>query len=134
MRNAYLWTPLEVITRCIYLVVYNWPQLSTVIFLDVCPLFEPKPSIFFTISIPSVTLPNTTCLPSSLQEYNHSLLNRTNATKWDKILLYYSKQILTIQFSQYIERTESHLYWDQHLPWTRCLKNKYRSHQMTENN
>merc|ERR1712050_564220 len=31
----------------------------------VLPLCEPTPSIFFTISIPSVTLPKTTCLPSS---------------------------------------------------------------------
>lgn len=37
------------------------------IFLDVFPLFEPKDSIFFTTSMPSLTWPNTTCLPSSLQ-------------------------------------------------------------------
>lgn len=36
------------------------------IFLDVFPLFEPKDSIFFTTSMPSLTWPNTTCLPSSL--------------------------------------------------------------------
>ncbi len=33
----------------------------------VFPLWEPTFSIFLTTSIPSVTLPNTTCFPSSLQ-------------------------------------------------------------------
>ena len=31
----------------------------------VVPLWEPTPSIFFTTSIPSVTEPKTTCLPSN---------------------------------------------------------------------
>merc|ERR1712137_590168 len=33
--------------------------------LAVLPLWEPTASIFFTTSMPSVTLPKTTCLPSS---------------------------------------------------------------------
>merc|ERR1711879_1086936 len=41
------------------------PQSSITTGLDVFPLCEPTASIFFTISMPSVTLPNTQCLPSS---------------------------------------------------------------------
>lgn len=42
------------------------PQSVMEIFLEVCPDLEPYDSTFFTTSIPSVTRPNTTCLPSSL--------------------------------------------------------------------
>ena len=43
----------------------SWPQLSITILPFGVPLLEPSPSIFFTISEPSVTSPKTTCLPSS---------------------------------------------------------------------
>merc|ERR1711933_438985 len=43
----------------------TWPQSAMTTALAVLPDCEPTPSIFFTISMPSVTLPKTTCLPSS---------------------------------------------------------------------
>merc|ERR1719336_849003 len=41
------------------------PQSAITTGLDVLPDCEPTASIFFTTSMPSVTLPKTTCLPSS---------------------------------------------------------------------
>lgn len=45
---------------------YNWPLAAIVTDWRVLPWLEPTPSIFLTTSIPSVTWPNTTCLPSNL--------------------------------------------------------------------
>merc|ERR1711879_687692 len=42
-----------------------WPQSAIMTGLAVFPLWLPTASIFFTISMPSLTCPNTTCLPSS---------------------------------------------------------------------
>eukprot|EP00409_Alexandrium_fundyense_P003343 CAMPEP_0185903476 /NCGR_PEP_ID=MMETSP0196C-20130402/2726_1 /TAXON_ID=2932 /ORGANISM="Alexandrium fundyense, Strain CCMP1719" /LENGTH=97 /DNA_ID=CAMNT_0028622539 /DNA_START=128 /DNA_END=421 /DNA_ORIENTATION=+ len=41
------------------------PQSATATGLDVLPDCEPTASILLTTSIPSVTIPKTTCLPSS---------------------------------------------------------------------
>merc|ERR1712189_6769 len=46
-------------------ILYSSPEFVIVIFLCVFPLSEPKPSMVLTTSIPEVTEPNTTCLPSS---------------------------------------------------------------------
>merc|ERR1712217_236885 len=43
----------------------SWPQSAITTGLAVFPLWEPTASIFLTTSIPSVTEPKTTCLPSS---------------------------------------------------------------------
>ena len=42
----------------------SWPQLAMTTVLLVLPEREPTPSISVTTSIPSTTLPNTTCFPS----------------------------------------------------------------------
>ena len=44
------------------------PQSVTTIFLITPPSCKPKDSILLTTSIPSLTCPNTTCLPSSLSK------------------------------------------------------------------
>src|SRR5262245_3124855 len=44
---------------------YSSPQSAITIFPFVRPEDDPRASIFFTTSMPSTTLPNTTCLPSS---------------------------------------------------------------------
>merc|ERR1719221_2209248 len=43
----------------------SWPQSATTTGFEHLPDWEPTASIFFTTSMPSVTLPNTTCFPSS---------------------------------------------------------------------
>merc|ERR1712217_168179 len=43
----------------------SWPHSAITTGLAVFPLWEPTASIFLTTSIPSVTEPKTTCLPSS---------------------------------------------------------------------
>merc|ERR1712183_1101390 len=43
----------------------SWPQSEMTTGLAVLPDCEPTPSIFFTTSMPSTTLPKTTCLPSN---------------------------------------------------------------------
>lgn len=43
------------------------PQSAIAILVEVLPPWLPLDSICFTTSIPSITLPNTTCFPSSLQ-------------------------------------------------------------------
>lgn len=50
------------------------PQSVIVIFLEGRPDREPKDSTFLTTSIPSFTLPKTTCLPSSLNEQRGNVL------------------------------------------------------------
>merc|ERR1712083_585252 len=42
-----------------------WPLSATTTGFAVLPLCEPTASIFLTTSIPSTTLPNTTCFPSN---------------------------------------------------------------------
>lgn len=49
-------------------VYWSSPQSEMVIFLEVRPDREPKASTFLITSIPSFTLPKTTCRPSSLNE------------------------------------------------------------------
>merc|ERR1712032_289001 len=44
---------------------YSSPLLTTSTLFDTWPLREPTDSILSTTSVPLVTLPNTTCLPSS---------------------------------------------------------------------
>merc|ERR1711976_785948 len=44
---------------------YSCPQSAITTGFAVLPLCDPTASIFLTTSIPSVTLPNTTCFPSS---------------------------------------------------------------------
>lgn len=51
------------------------PHSEMVILLEVRPDDEPKDSTFLTTSIPSFTLPKTTCLPSSLNEHRGDLLS-----------------------------------------------------------
>lgn len=51
------------------------PQSAIVILLEVRPDCEPKDSTFLITSIPSFTLPKTTCLPSSLNEERRRLLS-----------------------------------------------------------
>lgn len=63
------------------LYLYSWPQSVIVICLDVFPEEEPKDSTFRTTSIPSTTVPNTTCLPSSLKEGRRQL-DSENCSKW----------------------------------------------------
>lgn len=43
----------------------SWPQSAMTMRLDVAPDPEPYDSIFLTTSMPAVTEPKTTCLPSS---------------------------------------------------------------------
>ena len=45
--------------------VLIWPQSAIMTGLDVAPEPEPTASIFLTTSMPLVTEPKTTCLPSS---------------------------------------------------------------------
>lgn len=45
----------------------SWPQSAMTVLHFGFPEEVPKDSIFLTMSIPSTTLPNTTCFPSSLQ-------------------------------------------------------------------
>ena len=49
---------------------YNCPQSATMTCALVFPLCDPTASTFLTTSMPSTTLPNTTCLPSNLQIRN----------------------------------------------------------------
>ncbi len=44
---------------------YNCPLSATTIFFLVAPDCDPNPSIALTTSIPSTTLPKTTCFPSN---------------------------------------------------------------------
>merc|ERR1719408_1126916 len=43
----------------------SWPQSAMTTGFAVLPDWEPTASTFFTTSMPSTTLPKTTCLPSS---------------------------------------------------------------------
>lgn len=49
---------------------FKSPHSAMVIFLLGLPFFDPKLSIFLTMSIPSLTWPKTTCFPS-----NHSVFS-----------------------------------------------------------
>lgn len=54
------------------------PQSVMTIFFTVPPSCRPQDSITETVSIPSLTCPKTTCLPSSLKE------NDRNINTWDE--------------------------------------------------
>ena len=61
---------------CSHRLYSSSPHSVMVILLEVRPDDEPKDSTFLTTSIPSFTLPKTTCLPSSLNEHSGDLLSR----------------------------------------------------------
>merc|ERR1712100_809839 len=50
--------------HCLSRLPQHWPQSAITTGCDVLPSLEPTASTFFTTSMPSVTLPKTTCLPS----------------------------------------------------------------------
>ena len=98
----------------------SWPQSATTMGLLVLPLELPKVSTFWTTSMPLVTLPKTTCLPS-----NHSVLtvhrkncNTTNKSMtsqhcWSKYtctseaLQLYASKVAAVSCSRY-EQMKSH--------------------------
>ena len=59
----------------------SWPQSAMTTGLEVLPDWEPTASIFFTTSMPSVTAPNTQCLPSSQPVFT---VHRKN---WEPLVL-----------------------------------------------
>ena len=54
--------------RDLVLSIQHVPQSEMSTSLEGWPVLEPTASILATTSIPSITLPNTTCLPSSLKK------------------------------------------------------------------
>ncbi len=63
--NEHIFPSLAHQTICMYTAQLSCPQSVTTTGWDVFPLVEPTDSTVFTTSMPLVTLPKTTCLPSS---------------------------------------------------------------------
>lgn len=86
------------------------PQSEMVIFLEVRPLREPKASTFLITSIPSFTLPKTTCRPSSLNEWRRLIFPPNSALIHSSFYNWLSSQAKTWQqLSSLNKKKQQHL-------------------------